>query len=287
MTIKLYRNTPFDGSTETDLIDQFTGDGVLTSFVLTNKTGIRVGGIIEFDALQFLRYAGGFTVSGNTVTLDEAPPAASSGVVPGLSCLTFSAFNTDDVDGVTAPRVDEQAFYIGNGTDVYLEYYTGLDDGGIRLSFVNLIDIAGLADTSWMQLASAQESTGDPGTYQVTGEAIYTPAIQAFGTLAQNVTSLSTSITVCSTDTWQTGDYILFNPGESNSEIVKTLTQSGSPDITFTTTELNYDHFAGENIFTCVRKFWAKLTVPDGAGSPPNNFINVCPRLEGISKARF
>lgn len=288
MSIKVYRDQPFDSSTEVDLIDIFSGLSTQTSYTLTKKTGVRVGGLIEFDSTQYLRYNGGFTISGNTINLSVAPGSGSTGIVPGLNCLTFSAFNEPNVPGLTNSNQNEVPFYIGNGTNVYLESYVGVDGSGIKVSFINLIDIDGLAEVSWMQLASAtQDEAGNPGSYLLTGEPLYTPNIDAYGTCTTTVTSLSTEIGVSSiVDNWIVGDFILLNPGNSNSERVKLLGVLGDPVDTLQTTPLNYNHTSGEFIYACVRKLWGKMTVPEGTDSP-ETFINISLNLEGATRDKI
>ena len=287
MAIQVYRADPFDNSTAVDLVDLFTGNGVDDTFTLSNKTGLRLGSTIQFDSVQYYRYNGGFTVDGNDFTLSSTPPSSASGVAPGLNCLTLSAFDTDNVDGIVDPRVKEVEFFVGNGTDIYLEFYSGLDDGGLKLQFSTLIDITGQADADWIQLASSVDG-GVAGTYLDPGEELYTPPISAFGTITSSVTSLGTEILISSTDDWITGDYILINPGELNSETVQITGQSGSPADALTVTELNYNHDPAEPVYACVRKFYAKMTVPeDATDNEALNFLNVALNIIGKTTARF
>lgn len=284
MTIKLYRDTPFDISTQVDLADLFIGNGVDDTFTLTEKDGTQLAASIQFDNTVYYRYNGGFTVSGDDFTLSSTPPSGSQGVAPGLMSLVFNAFDTDDVPGVTDPRVQEVAFYIGNAEDIYVESYAGVSGApGIELFFTTLIT-ADTADDTWLELASANPD-GTASAYSPATCSIYTLELEAFGTLLSSISPLASSISVCSTDTFYEGDYIRINPGGGTDEVIKILSISGS---IFTTTECNYSHSSAEGVFACVRKMWARLTVPEDATSQTaQNFLSVGLRCIGITNARF
>jgi hypothetical protein len=80
------------------------------------------------------------------------------------------------------------------------------------------------------------------------------------------------------------GDYIVINRGNVTEEVVKIV---GKTTTTFTVTELNYNHEIGETIYSCARKFWAKLTVPeDATGNTAQNFYDIGLRIRGVIESR-
>lgn len=292
MTLRCYRDQPFSLTEIVDQVDIYISDGT-PDYTLSNLTNIQVGSTIQFDQTQYYRYNGGFTVSGDTVTLSSAPLSGAQGVIPGLNCLTVNAFDTDDVPGVTNPRVKEIEFYIGNNQDIYLESYEGLPgQPGIQIGFVTLISSGG-ADNTWLQLAcSTQDSDGTAMTYAAATSSIYSLPIDGFALLSStSVSANSTSFIVSGVSgTFLAGDYIRLNPGEVNDETVHliSITEGVSGGTRFETSPLNYSHSSGEPIYDAIRKFWAKLTVPLNATShTAQNYLSVGLRLIGQTLSRF
>jgi hypothetical protein len=285
--LKIFRDTPFDPSTEVDLVDVFTGNGSQTTFVLSNKSGQRLASTITFDSTQYYQYNGGFTKTDTDFTLSSAPPANSQGVAPGVSYLGFSAFDTDDVDGVTNPRINEVAFYVGDPYNIHLSKYENLPNlQGIELSFVDLVSSSG-AEISWVQLACAtQDAAGTALTYSATGTSLYTVNINAFGTLASSAVAGGTSLICGTASSFYVGDYIFINKGGGTQEIKKITAYNGQFGLTVTA--LDFAHSPGETVYACARKFWAKMTVPSGvSGGTPTNFYDLGLRLRGLSRSRL
>lgn len=259
MPLDIYRDEPFNEGTLVDLVDIFTGDGSTVTFTVSNKTGTRIGSTIQFDNIQYYQYNGGFTKSGNSFTLDSAPPENSQGVVPGITTITISAFDQDDIPGQTTPREAEVALYLVDPTEAALYEYENLPtNSGIALCFSDLITSTG-ADTTWVQLACSDPSTGLALSYLATGECLYTPNISSFGLLASSISSGASSFMCDSASDFIDGDYIVINSGNPTQEITKI---SSIDETTIYTEELNFAHSAGETIYACGRKFWMKLTIP-------------------------
>lgn len=258
MALGIYNDEPFNSGTLVDPVDLFNGDGVTTQFTVTQKSGNRIGSIVEFDEFQYSQYNYGYTRSGDTVTLSSAPPADSQGVVPGINAIVFESFDQDDVPGNPDSRVKEVFFYLADPDDIHSFSYEPLTtNDGIKLMFTDLISSAG-ASSTWVQLACT-DAAGAAMTYLDPGEALYTPSLKAFGTVLASSAALASSVTCAVASSFIEGDYIKINPGAITQEIVKIVSIAGT---TINTSGFDFDHAAGENIFTCGRKFAAKETTP-------------------------
>lgn len=245
-----------------DAIDLFTGDGVTTAFSFVNKTSSQVGGTIQAGATQYFRFNGGFVVSGSQVTLSSAPPPAAQGIIPGVSGLVMSAYDQDDVTGVTNPRIDEASFILGDVDDIgYFQYEPKPGDTGIQLVFVDNASNIG-ASLAWVQLACSDPTTGLALTYSATGQSLYTPSIMQVGSIWASSTASASSIYVDTASGFINGDYIIINLGNATSEVRKITAVNGAGQILSITGNTNFPHYVGETVYTCGRLFWAKLTVP-------------------------
>lgn len=275
MTLRLYRDTPLNEGTEVDPVDLFTGSSSETDYTVTQKAGTRIGATVQFDGTQYYQYNGGFTRSGETITLSSAPAPQSQGVVPGQSVILFEElYDQSDIPGVDDPFVKEKEFYIGDVEEIHLYKYEALTGSpGIELLFVDVVSSAG-AETSWVQLASASEDEeGIALTYGATGEAFYTAPLSAFGTLFASSAAGATSIMVDTASSFIIGDYILINSGNSSQEVLKIHGRDGQQ---LNTSAMDFDHFIGETVYTCARKIWAKCTVPENAvNGVASNLIDV------------
>lgn len=198
--------------------------------------------------------------------LGSAPPNGSQGVIPAQQALVFAAFDVSSVPGVAGnANIVDVPFWLGDdGNTILNNKYVPLPGQiGIPLLFSNLVSAAG-AQITWMQLACAN-ADGTLGTYGATGATLYTDQIIAYTTLAGSVASgVSVGITVTSASGFYAGDYVLLNPGGTNLEMTKILSINYVTN-TLSTTGLNYNHVAGENIFCCARKFWGRGTIPLGS----------------------
>lgn len=283
--LKIFRDATFSIVNEIDLVDTFTGNGVTTSFTLSNKVGLRIGASVQAESIVYNRYNGGFTLAGDTFTLSSAPPSSSQIVAPGISALVMAAFDQAVVDGVVNPRVKETSFYVGNIDDIHNEYYEQLPaTPGISLLFTDLISAAG-AQTSWVQLACAtQDLAGTAMTYTATGATLYTAELSAFGTVASSMWAGTTSLITNTASSFYIGDYIIINRGDVTQEVCKIVARSGT---TLTITATNYAHSVGVPVYACARKFWAKLTIPlNATGNVAANFYDMGLRLRGVVASR-
>lgn len=287
--IKVYYAEPFDASTEVDVNDVFLGNGVTTTFTLSEKTNLLLGSTVQASNVLYYYYNGGFTKAGSyNFTLSSAPGNGVGIVATGLSYLPFKAYDKAVVDGVTNPRISEIPFYIGNVDDIYLnKYIAAAGLGGISLSFVDHVSGDVIADTTWVELASAtQDIAATAMTY--VSNVMMTSEISAFCTLLCSVSAGVSSITadtLVHANSFVDGDYIVINRGGINQEVRKFLTNSSQ---TMTTTTLTYSHTAGETVYACARKFFGKMSVPENSTNhEAENFWNVALRIQGSIESRI
>lgn len=287
--LKFYNGSPFTAGTQLDPVDTYTGTGVATTFSLSNKSAVALGGTIQFANTQYLQYSNGFTknTGNNTFTLSSVPALGTQGVAPGASYLSFAAYDNDSVTGVTNPRIDEQEFYLCDVTTINLykyENYPGLT--GIAISLSDLVSGFG-ASTSWCQLACSAVD-GTALTYQATGTTLYTNNINGFGstnsTVVAGASSLA-SITTSNINQFVAGDYVIVNIGASSQEVMH-ISSIVSTTLNFDS-GFNFGHIPGESIYVCGRKFWCKITVPANTTSnTAYNFIDLGLRRYGRIRAR-
>lgn len=286
--ISVFYAEPFDVSTSVDVNDVFLGDSVTDTFTLSQKTNTNLGSTVQAGNILYYYYNGGFTKSGSYNFTLSSPPGTGVGIVAtGLTYLPFQAYDVAVVPGNSNSLVSEIPFYIGSVDDIHLNSYiatAGLS--GISLSFVDQVSGDVVADTTWMALASAtQDFAGTAMTY-VTGTMLTTD-ISAFCTLLSSVSSTSAVIsanTSLAAAEFYDGDYIIVNRGGITQEIRKFLTASGQ---TMTIAPLTYSHSAGETVYACIRKFWARMTVPlNASGGTASNYWNVALRVIGSIESR-
>lgn len=284
MSLSIYRDEEFNIGTLVDQVDVYTGDGSTVTYTIENKTSARIGSTIQFDNIFYYQYNGGFTKSGEEVTLDSAPPFGSEGVVPGVGTITASAFDTDDIPGASNPREDEVPFYLVDPDDIYqYEYDAFSDNPGIAISVTDLIESTG-AQVSWCQLACS-EPDGTASTYQASGEVFYTPPLTAFGEVTSTTSAGASVISCDSASDFIAGDFILINRGEVTQETLRILEINGT-DITTSTS--NFDHNPGEIIYTCGREFFLKVTIPEGAFNyQATNDYSLGMRVVCVKRSRY
>jgi len=212
-------------------------------------------------------------------TLSAIPVTNAQIVAPGISALTATAFDQDVVDGVTNPRISEVPFYLADTSEIHLQSYTNLPQyNGVEVSLVNLVSSFG-ADLTWCQLACANVD-GTAGTYASAGTAIYTAAIQSFGTVSASAAAGASSINCSNSTTFISGDYVIINTGQATQELRK-VHSTTSTAFNFTTA-FDFPHYSGETIYACGRKFWLKVTIPtNAANNLPTNFYDVGLRRRG------
>ena len=286
MALRLYLEEDFNLASVVDKVDTFTGNGSTSTFTLVNKTGASLGSTVQVEGTQYLQYTGGFTKSGNDVTLSAAPADGSQMVFPGVTAVTLSAFDQEGVSGLSTPREAEVAVWLGDISEIHQHKYINMPtDNGIKISITDLISSTG-AETSWLQLASA-DSDGSAATYGATGASLELAGLYAFATMTASAAAAATSVIVDATSGgFQAGDYIIIAPGESNQEIRKVSSVVNSTTLGLSTS-LDFTHSSGEYIFTCGRKFWVKLTIPlDGASNEAVNFYDIVLELLARVRAR-
>lgn len=288
MALIVYRDAPFFSGTEVDQSDFFTGTGATTAFTLARKGVNRLAGTVQFDGTQYYFYNGGFTKTGTGFVTNTAPALNTQGVAPGQSALLFDQlFDQDDVPGLDTPRVQEIPFYLVDNSEIPLFEYVNIPSlGGIELSFVDMISSVG-AQTSWVQLACASpDEVGSALTYEATGTPLYTGTISAYGTLDASSAQSATSISVDLASGIGVGDYIMVNGGQPSQEIVKVIGYTAPT--TLTTTGQTYDHYSGETVYVCGRKFWAKCTVPlDATDGLAANYFDLSLRTRFAKRSRL
>ena len=286
MPLLCYNNAPFTVGNQVDMDDFYTGDGVSTSFVLQNKAVSRLAGTVQFDNVEYFQYNGGFVRTSNGFQTDAPPNVGAQGVAPGLASILFDQLFDEPVTGVVNSQQQQVPFYLADPTQAPIFSYHPLPNAsGIQISVVDMISAA-TAALSWVQLACAtQDAAGSPLTYQATGLPLFTADIQAFGTLLASATNNATSISVDQASSFILGDYILINGGQPTQEVTKVI--SYSPPTTLGIVGLNFQHFAGETVYTCGRKFWMQCTVPTGAASGQAvNYYNLSLRTQFAQRSR-
>lgn len=283
----IFRDSPFDSTTQVDELDIFTGNGSNRTFTCVKKAGVRVGSVVQANSTQYIRPLGGFTISGNDVTLSSAPALSAMGVIPGLINLLWNnVYDASSIDGSSTPYTQTIPVYLVDATEIATYTYQTLPGfAGVAVSIVDDITNGG-ASTSWVQLACAANTlAGSALTFQATGTTLYTAPLTAFGTLSASSVTGASSILVTGASSFNPGDYIFINPGGSSAEIFKSGTISGT---TVTTSGLNFTHYANENLFACGRKFYAKVTVPYGiTGGSPTNYIDLGMRVQSARTSRY
>lgn len=277
MALKVYNLGVFAPAYEVGIVTGFTGDGTTITFPLAPKTSVTTGDTIQVDLDYFSRALGGFTFPDvNNVTLSEAPPLNSQGIIPGSSAVVAAGFDQVTVTGVTgsANVVDTPFWVAEDGSGLTTNIYDA-EPGtpGIAILFSNMVTAAG-AQTSWCQLACA-DASGNALTYQATGATLYTAKYGGFTAMASACNAGATTLltTSASSTLFNAGDYIRINPGNPSQEDVQITAKSTN---TLTITGTNFAHSEGEFIFMVGRKFWWRLTIPvDILGGEPGNFYNL------------
>lgn len=280
MSLKFYRELMPGVSTELDAMDTATGTGSQTNFPLVNKAGNRIGSTIQFGTTQYFKFNGGFSISGNTVITNIPPQANTQGVLPGVTALVMSAYDTDNVPGVTNPRIHEVPFWLFDISEIPIYQYENRPDAtGIEICFVDNISSVG-AQISWVQLACA-DSNGNALTYLATGACLYTPNISLSGTLLASSGAGATSIQVTGASSFIAGDYICINAGLATQELRQIVAINGAQNLLIITGATDFSHVVSEKVYTCGRKFWAKLTVPlNAAGGLATNLYDLSLRCK-------
>lgn len=287
MALHFYRETPLGPGTQISPLDIFTATGSSATFTLINKSGAELGSTITAGNTQYDQYNGGFTKSGNSFTLSSTPVAGTVVVAPGVTQLVTAAFDNDDVDGVTNPREDEVEFWMGDPTEIHLYQYEPYPNiYGIKISLEDEIVSSG-ASLTWVQLACSDPVTGLALTYLATGESLYTPALSSFGTISASTPAASGIIYTDQAESFYAGDYIMVNIGQPTQEILHITSITTVAPKRLNVDVGDFPHYIGETIYTCARKFWMKLTVPDGQTSNTAvNYYDIGLRRKGKIRRR-
>lgn len=258
--LQLFTNLPFGPNSQVDLVDTYVGDGVTKTFNLTYKSGTRLGATIQFDALQYNLYNGGFTKNGNSFTLISAPPSGSQGNAAGVSCLTFSCYDQATIPGNSSANVSTAGFVIADITEIQNFYYTAYPGAsGIQIAFVDLITAVGL-ESAWTQLATSG-NFGAIGAFLPLGQALFTFNLSAFGQVASSSVApgINVIVPVTNASAFTANDYVLINPGGLNAEQCR-IQAVGSNYLLLDGT--NFTHYSGEAVYTNGRLFYGRVTVP-------------------------
>ena len=290
MGLNLYYNNPFTLGSLVDPVDTYTGDGVTTTFKLVAKFSTRLGSTVEFDNIEYYMYNQGFTKgAGNTFTLSSAPPAASQGVAPGTTCLTFAAYDQTSVAGVSNPNLAQIPIYIAADDIQNFQYMPFPGNTGIEIAFVNLITSALVPpQISWVQLACSG-NFGAVGTYQSAGTPLVTAGLFTFGQMASATTTTGTNvqITCLTAGNFLVNDYIRLNPGGVNQEDCRINTISIATN-TITVDGATYIHAANESFYTCGRLIWALMTIPlNATNGTAASFYNLACRVRATQFSRL
>lgn len=283
MALNFFTDESFTAGSTLDPVDTFTGNGSTTTFTLTQKSAQRLSSTIQAGSNQYYQYNGGFTknIAAGTFTLSSAPGLNTQIVAPGISQIVCPVFDQNVVAGVTNPRVYETPVWIGDGSSIQNFSYSNLPQlSGIEISLVDLVSSAG-ANTSWFQLAPANVD-GTVGIYGATGAALFTPALQAFGTTLASASASANAVFCATASTFAAGDYIAINIGNSSQEYKKITTINNTTGQMTLSTNLDFSHVIGETVFTCGRKFYLKVTIPTNAASnTATNFYDTALRRRG------
>ena len=280
--LRLYRDQPFNESTEINLDDFYLDlNGTDSTFTLANKTNLQMGATVQANLVEYYLYNGGFTkVSTDQFTTNVPPAIGSNLVAPGINPLILSAFDQLNVDGVSASNVYQNYFYLGDNVDIATTEYQGLNSKNQMISLIFRDQIGYGATTAMVQLACAtQDAPGTPMTFIATGAEMLTPGFTAFTTVAASSVAGDTLITVNSSadaSEFIIGDYITINVGNPTYEVTKLLAVGGVSGNQLTVTQTTYNHYIGESIYDTHRKFWAQLTVPvNFTDNSPQNYYNI------------
>lgn len=272
MGLQIFVDETFSLASDATAIDTAIGDGVSSTFALTAKTGADLAATVTAGALQYYQFNGGLTKTSNTFTLSTIPPLGTQIVAPGITAITFSAFDQDVVEGVTNPRVSEIPLYIGDPTEIHLFSYVNLPNHtGIRISFVDMVSgsVNG-ASESWVQLASSDPVFNIALTYAATGTALQLAGLTAYGlTTASSNTGSGLIKTSCASGSgvFSPGDYVIVNIGNPTQEIRRVLSYASGSQSLVTTTAFDFPHYIGETVYVMGRKFYAKCTIPTNAAN--------------------
>lgn len=264
MALNLFTTQPFSAATRVSNASFFVGDNSTTTFPVTNESIYDIGTTIQYSSTLKYYYAGGFTkdFDTNEITINSAPGLGQQGVIPGQTAIVLSAFDQANVSGIVGTaNIEERRFYLGDTSQINLYGYRGRNSvtQGIAISFVDAITSSGV-DLSFVQLCCT-DGSGNTLTYGATGQTLYTPSIDQFGTVAASANSGSTTILCGTASSFIPGDFIYINFGNVTQEIVKYTSLSGSYTMNLATAT-NYGHGVGETIYACVREFGIKYTVP-------------------------
>ena len=288
MTANFFFTAPFINETRIIAPSFFSGDSSTTTFPVTNSSIYDIASTIQYSSIQLYQYSGGFTkdIVNSEVTLSDTPAMGAQGIIPGNPALTFSSYDEVDVEGIDSPaNVDEQYFYWGDTDEIQLYgYKPRKNDWAIPISFVDAITSDGV-DLSFVQLACC-DYTGSIISWAATAEPLYTPALDQFGTLSASSASNTFTLACDAASTFISGDYINFNRGQANEEIVRF--QSTTDDVMTFTTAFNFDHYIDEPIFACVRQFKAKQTTPVGlTGGEAANLLGLYLMAEATQYRKY
>jgi len=277
----------FSSAVAVDPVDTGVGTGSQSTYPLINKSAYQMAATVQSGNSQYFQPNGGFTKDtvANTVTLSSAPLLGTQLVFPGVSQLVADAFDQATIPGNSTPNVIQVPFWIGDVTNINNNKYQNLpQNAGIALSIVNLDTAAG-ALLSMCQLTCSDQN-GNALAFLPTGQTLMTPNIAAFGLILASSAAGASSIIVQSASSFILGDYIIVNIGFSTQEVLRILAIDPINNI-LTTTPMNYNHYAGEFVFTCCRQFWLQVTIPIGyTNNTPQSWYNLSLQKQGIIVSR-
>lgn len=101
-------------------------------------------------------------------------------------------------------------------------------------------------------------------SYQASGTTLWVAPLRSYGTLSASCAAAASSIFCGTASTFEAGDYIAFSVGAFNFEICRIDAVNGpSYQLDIGLGGPNFAHSEGEQIFTALRKGWAKFTIPE------------------------
>lgn len=282
----------FNNATEVHQCQAFTTVSGQTKYQSAYNVPQYVGSVVQFSSiLKFLNGSGFIKNSDGSITLDSAPVANLQGIIPGLQAVTINTYDQSSVNGLSnANTATTQVFY-GDIATITNNYYIAPNATGIAISLVN--NISGLVcDLTWVQLACS-DANGNALTFQPTGTPLYHANLSGFTTVAASAAQGANTIVVyqpAAANTFQPGDYIYLNPGQSNQELVQfnnlSLVQNGTGLITINS-NFNFSHFVNETIYASVRGFYMKQVTPiNAAGGIATAYYNISYNIQATQVGR-
>ena len=249
----------FDISTQVGLMDYFTGDGVTTSFPLTNKSYLDTGSTIQVGNSQIWRNSGGFSGSGNTLNFAAPPTNGAVISVPATIRFQIGAYGQAAVVGLSNPNIAEAPFFLADISEIASQtYQPTIGQTAILIQPVDNDSIYGALAT-WIELAPML-ADGTAGSYGSAGAVLSETAIEAADNLASGISALATSITVADGSQFTAGRFLMIDAGVLGQQDIVQVLHIASNVLTITPSNLS--HTSGAGVYEIGFGFWARLELP-------------------------